>query len=301
MRQERYCRWCEQEATRLEPSWFGGYADLGDESVHYVEAGSGPPVLFVHGLLAWSFTWRKNLSYISEHAHVFAPDLRGFGLTTRSKEGFSLEEQADLLLRFMDALSIQRAVICGHSMGGEIALRLAMRAPDRVQALILVASSGYVVKGEVAGEKLLHRWPWLSAAIARFLFLNRRFARQALQAAYCDSNTLCNADVEGYFLPARAPGAAQAFVRMLKVLDFGASTSRYPSVRHPALLIWGDQDPWVPVSHGQRLARDLPGAELVTFAACGHCPHEEYPAKFNRLVASFLGRLRDTGGPAADH
>lgn len=291
MDHDRFCRWCQEATVQSRLNWFGQYLHLQDEPIHYMEAGEGAPLLLLHGLLAWSYSWRKNLTYLSSAAHVFAPDLRGFGLSDKSRSDHSLEEQANLVLQFMDHLGIEQAVLCGHSMGGEIAMRIAMRAPHRVRALILVAASGYLTKGNVPGEKLLLGSPWLSGLVAKTLFLNRRFVRRTLQTAYHLPEMVTVADVEGYLLPARAPGAPTAFIRMLRSLDFGAHANRYESIQKPALLIWGENDPWVPLAHGKRLAAELPMAELVTLPACGHCPQEEYPELFNEQVLQFLRGL----------
>jgi 2-hydroxymuconate-semialdehyde hydrolase len=291
MQAARFCRWCEEAVQARRLGWFGRHILLDGEPIHCVEAGSGEPLLLVHGLGAWSFSWRKVLEPLSRSVRTIVPDLRGFGLSDKTTGGFSVDEQASLLLRLMDTLGIERAVFCGHSFGGEVSMRVAMRAPARVRGLVLVCSGGYVRKWVLPGEPLMQRWPALSGWIARFVFLNRRFVRRALRGCYFDPACAGEDAVEGYLLPAQAPGAPAAFVRMIRSIDPGSHASRIPTIPHPALVIWGENDPWIPLSHGERLARDLPEAELAVIPRCGHAPQEEHPDQFTPLVLRFLARL----------
>lgn len=291
---ERFCRWCRDAVARCGIDWFGRHADLDGEQIHYVEAGSGDPVVLVHGFMAWSYTWRQTLPALAGQHRVLALDLRGFGLSEKRRDrGHAIEDQVDLLRRFLDALQVERSVLVGHSMGGEVSLRFALRHPERVRGMVLVSSSGYVVREQPALERLALRTPFLGELFVQALALNRRFAGNSLRTAYRAPERVRATDVEAYLLPARVPGAAGAFIRMLRDADFGRAARELRQIETPSLVVWGENDPWVPLTHGQRLAGELRNSRLVVFPECGHVPPEEYPAEFNHLVAEFLKGLAD--------
>lgn len=292
MNGEQYCQWCERETARRNVSWFGRYVDIGAERIHYVDHGSGEPVVLIHGLLAWSYSWRHNVASLAEHHRVLALDLRGFGLSERnSTRGHSLNDQVEVVRAFMDAMGVERAVLCGHSMGGEIAMRFALKYPDRVRALVLVSSSGYVYREKPLLERAVLRLPGVSSLFVRAAVMNRKFAARSLGEAYRRPGRFTEADVDAYLLPAGAPGTPQSFVRVLQDIDFGATAAELKQVAHKALIIWGADDPWVSLRFGERLASELPNAELLVIEHCGHSPQEEYPEEFDAAVLAFLSQL----------
>ncbi len=292
MSQTNLIQWCSQEVARSNLGWLGTHVDLDGEQIHFVEAGSGEPLVLIHGFMAWSFTWRHNLEALAQHARVMALDLRGFGLSAKNGgRPHSLSDQVEVLRAFLDARGVVRAVLCGHSMGGEVAFRFALQYPDRVKALILVSSSGYVYRNKSLVERLALRLPGVGNLFVRAMVLNRKFAGRTLRTAYRQAATVTENDIEGYLLPARAPGAPGAFVAMLRDMDFGQTAQQIRAVSHKTLLIWGENDPWIPVIHGRTMATELKGSRLVVFPECGHVPPEEHPDEFNRVVREYLQSL----------
>lgn len=270
--------------------WQGEFAAVDDLDVHYVEEGTGQPVLLLHGLAGWSFTWRHNLSHLARRHRVIAPDLKGFGLTDkRAPTGYSLDDQAAFVRDFMDTLAIDRAVLVGHSMGGEIALRLALSAPERVQALVLVASAGYVTSVPAQVRRLPHL-P-LATLLVRLLFMNRRFARRCLTLGYGDPSLVSEATIAGYLLPVATPHAAPALLRVLAEMDFGRTADRIRTVKHPTQIIWGQRDRFTPPRHADRFHAEISGSRLCSFRAVGHMVPEEIPDDFNALVSDFLATV----------
>jgi pimeloyl-ACP methyl ester carboxylesterase len=284
-----FCRWCEGEGTRH--GWFGRYVEAGPDLLHYVERGQGPNLVLVHGFLEWSYTWHCNLEALAGQARVLAPDLRGYGLSAKNRDlGHTLSDQAEVLRAFLDAKGVQQAVLCGHSMGGEIALRFALRWPERVRALVLVAASGYLRLHRKRLQEMAFRFPGLTEAVLQTVARNRRFVARALAEGVSAPEMITPADVEAYLLPARAPGAAGALLRVLQDADFGSYAERLREVQMPALLIWGREDRVVSLADGERMAKDLRG-RLVVFDRCGHHPQSECAEAFNREVLSFLATL----------
>lgn len=283
-------------ARRHQVDWLGRFLPVGREIFHFVAAGSGFPLLLIHGWAAWSYSWRKNIPALSKYAKVYALDLLGFGLSSKTRAaGYSLAAQAGHVLQFLDALGLEQVVLGGHSMGGEIAMRVAARAPERVAGLLLVASTGYSPVTLPAGLRLALRIPGLAHAVVRATVANARFARRTLNTAYADPSALTAADVNGYLLPGRTPGAIQTLVQFFRQMDFGQAVDCIPTLGQPALVIWGARDPWWPLAHGQRLAQELPAARLHVFPGAGHVPQEEAPAAFNQVVQDWLATLGYAG------
>lgn len=293
---DRYRQHMARLVKRAGLDWLGHFTSVGADVVHYVDRGprDGRPVVLLHGFGAWSFTWRLNVEPLAAAGfRVLAPDLRGFGLTTKPARntGYSLWDQARLVLSWLDALGIESAVLGGNSLGGEISLRVALLAPERVRGLLLASSAGYAPMWMPPLARLAVRAPRLAAPVARAVWANARFIGAVLRAAYHEPGRLNRADVRGYAFPAYTPGAATGLLVMLRQLDPGAAASEFGRIRKPALLVWGRHDPWTPLEHGRRLARDLGGAPLEVFEDAAHLPHEECAEAFNRLAIRWLREL----------
>lgn len=282
---------CSRHLSKNGLDWQGRWVKVGEEQLHVVEAGEGEPLLLIHGFFVWSYFWRKVIPGLSQFARVIAPDLRGFGLTERLPgKPLDLWAQAELMIGLMDQLGIKRALLCGHSMGGEVAMRIALRYPERVRGLVLASSAGYVHRESKGLERRLLSTPLVGQLLIRLLVANQRFAGKAMREAYHDG-MMDPADLAAYILPGRLPRASRTMARMLLEIDFGAVSSQISQVTHPTLLIWGREDPWIPRSHGERLHQTLPVSRLEILSQCGHSPPEEHPEAFTAAVAGFWREL----------
>jgi len=292
MESERFTQKVQRLIDRHPVGWFGRFAQVCGEAIHYVDGGSGPALLLIHGFFAWSFTWRRNLPVLAREFRCFAPDLRGWGLSQRwPSGGLTLDDQADMLAAFMSSQGVERAALVGHSMGGEVALRLALRHPERVSGLVLVAPSALIQRRRAPLERYCLGLPILGPLLVRGAVLNRRFAARSLREGYHLADRVTSDAVEGYHLPARLAGSARTLLAVLRAADFGASAPRLPEIEHRSLIVWGENDPWVPVSHATQLAKRLKNSRLVVFPECGHLPHEEHPDQFHDLILPFLRSL----------
>lgn len=295
---------CARQLANQGLKWQGRWVEVGGEHLHLVEAGQGEPLLLLHGFFVWSYFWRKVIPDLSQFARVIAPDLRGFGLTERLEgRPLTLWAQAELVVALMDALGIERAILCGHSMGGEVAMRVALRYPERVRGLVLASSAGYVRRPSTGWERRILQTPLLGRLLIRLLVANRRFAGRAMRDAYYD-RAIDQRDLAAYLLPGLLPRSSRTMARMLLEMDFGSCAGQISQVSQPSLVIWGDEDPWIPLTHGQRLCETLPDNRWVQIPHCGHSPPEEHPEAFTEAIRTFwtelgLGRpLADPEGPA---
>jgi pimeloyl-ACP methyl ester carboxylesterase len=256
----------------------------GPYRLHYLEAGSGPPLLLVHGLASSATQdWGRLIAPLGQRFHVFAPDLPGFGQSERPPGAeYSIPMQVEAVRGFMDAVDLGRARVAGISMGGWIASRLAGSHPERVERLVVVDAAGMRPDGppipaevllpqDVEGVRRLaaavrHRAPVPPAFVARDI-LERRLREEWV--------------------------VRRALLSMAAGRDWLNGTLGRADM--PVLVIWGKQDALIPVDYAARLATEFPRAELTVLDGCGHVPIADCPEAFDRAVLPFLS----AGVPAA--
>lgn len=275
------------------------FLDVDGLSVHYKVVGQGEPtVVLLHGFAASVFSWRKVMDPLGEAGTVVAFDRPAFGLTERPMaeewEGdspYSPEAQAELTVGLMDELGMEQAVLVGHSAGGTIALLTALRYPERVQALVLEDASVYEGSGAPEWLRPILGLPILNR-LGPFLVRSVVFLGEAgLRMAWHDPDKITVELISGYKKPLQAENWDRALWELVLASHPLGLNERLDQVSVPALVITGEGDRIVPARNSERLAAELPGAELVVIPRCGHVPHEECPAAFLEAVTGFLEDL----------
>lgn len=254
---------------------------------HFVELGqSGPPLILIHGILVSSWAWRFNLDYLARRHRVFALCQKGFGYSEKRRSRYDLQDLTDFLRRFMDRLGIERAHLAGNSLGGAVSMRLALDDPSRVDKLVLVNAAGL-------RWRLIDDFAKLQSVLLSPIYrtLANRWAYKLLLANLAYANLPIDRDyMEGFLRPLRARGAYPAFVATLRHVahDFELMQQEIERIRHETLIVWGAKDRLVPLKSGFILNNQIRRSRLEIFYNCSHCPHEEDPARFNRLVDLYL-------------
>jgi pimeloyl-ACP methyl ester carboxylesterase len=269
---------------------------------HGREAGPDTPTfVLVHGYGASSFSWRTWVSALCERGHVVLVDLKGFGSAPKPDDGaYAPTDQAEILYRLLIQRDLHNITLVGHSLGGGVclltALRLMDEAPDRLHRLVSVAGASYAQR--------LPPFVWFAnhrrtgTALMR-LMGTRRVVRWVLRHIVFDPSGVTRGQIEGYAEPLDHRDARRALVDTALQLfppDLDALTARYPGIEVPTLILWGKADPVVPLGIGERLAADLPDAELVVLDRCGHLPAEELPEESLEALGGFLDRHPLTTG-----
>ena len=274
----------------------GSFLDVDGVRIHYVEAGQGPPVVLIHGWNASTFSFRYTIPELARDHRVVALDLKGYGYSDRPAEGdYSLATQAELVQRVMDRLGIDRADVIGHSMGGAVAMRLAVQHPELVSRVVLVDSVTMAeFRRAIRFGRLLKPLLPLAAPLA----LHRdRVGRAVFRTAVHDPAHLTTEVLEGYFRPLRMKGHLRALARQL--VDRRQDKLVDPArIWQPTLILWGEHDRWLPLVHGETLARQISNAKLAVVRGAGHLPLEEQPATCNQLLLEFLNLPEEAGEPA---
>ena len=270
---------------------------LADGRMRYLQAGSGPALVLVHGLLGYSFSWRFTMPALAQHATVYAPDNLGTGLS-HSSPGMdcTVRATAERLLQFVDALGIAEFDLLGTSHGGAVAMLAAAlcaeRQGPRLKRLVLVAP---VNPWSRHGKRLA---PFLGSPFGSLLFL-RIIARARfldylwLRRLFGDGAKIPPDSLEGYRRPVRENRAFEHAVRIVSTWtkDLAELQQALPRIRdYPTLLIWGTRDRAVHFSSAEPLRRNFRNARLVAFDGVGHLPYEEAPEEFNRALIDYLHR-----------
>ncbi len=268
------------------------WAELSGHRMRYLTAGSGRPLLLVHGLMGYSFSWRFNLPELARHATVYAVDLLGMGFSERCDVDCSLLAQGQRLARFLDDLRIDDFDLLGTSHGGAVAMLLASLDPGRVRRMVLSAPAN---PWSPYGRRLapfLSRFP--GGLLLPWLVRSRTLRRYGLRVRmYGDRRRMAPGTFEGYSAGAEIPGTAAYVHRVVEHWNVGMEDIRrvLPVIAAiPTLLIWGSRDRPVVLRSAEVLRKQFQNAELVVFDGVGHLPYEEVPEAFNRAVIEFLTR-----------
>ena len=261
------------------------YVRVDGARIRYIDAGRGPPVVLLHGLGASMYAWRKNLGAMAAAGfRVIAFDNRGFGLSDKPAVPYDNAAYARLAIALLDSLGISDAVLVGHSMGGAIAAEVAIEYPQRVRGLVLVGSAGLGAR-----EPLLFRvarWPVLGPAV--LAFRGRGFTARLLKATYFDPSKVTESDVDQYYAPVAQPAYSRALRAVLRQFHFDGLEGRLDKIEAPTVVLWGEEDRWVPLGLGRALAAGITRSAFVSVPHAGHSVQEEAPDEVNHLVIRFL-------------
>ena len=260
----------------------------------YLRAGSGPPLLLLHGLLGYSFSWRKNIAALAQVSTLYAPDFPGTGYSDRTPIGCSFSSLAHVMLKFMDALGIDRATLLGTSHGGAVAMTMAALDREqhrrRIERLVLVSS---VNPYSVTGRK---RIALFSSPLGAFLLLHagpvlKNSHSFFLKRMYGDPRRITPGTLDGYAAAIAVPGTIEHLLARVKCWpdDIRILRDTLPKIADlPTMLIWGTRDTAVPVSSLEPLSRNFHNVRTVILEGAGHLPYEEVPEEFNRVLLDFL-------------
>lgn len=276
----------------------GRFITVAGTRTYIREAGptTGPAVVLVHGFGASTFSWRETVPALAEAGfHVLALDLRGFGLADKTFEAdYSHAAQADFVMAVMTALGIERATLVGHSMGGNVIAHVALRHLQRVEALVFVA--GAVVTGTpplLSPTALLNVPPvrqWARVLLTRSLTPEQVAETQL--TAYAVKDVVTPAVRQGYLNVLDVRDWDLALLGVVRDGAANALAQPLSDITAPVMIVWGEQDSWVPLDpRGLALRQAFPAAQWVVYPGIGHLPQEENPAEFNRDVIAFVQRL----------
>lgn len=257
------------------------YLDLHGKRVAYREAGQGPAVLLIHGMAGSSDTWREVLPRLSKRYRVIAPDLLGHGRSDKPRGDYSLGAFAVWLRDLFDELGIRKATLVGQSLGGGVAMQFVHQHPDYCERLVLISSGG--LGPEVGWTLRVLSAPGAEALLPAIAPPSVVALGERVRSWFTslDLHSPRAAETWHAYSSLANPESRQAFLRTLRsVVDYrGQAVSAFDRLHFsaglPSLLIWGDDDRIIPVSHAHAAHDALPDSRLVVLPGIGHYPHVE--------------------------
>jgi len=289
----------------LPPKFDEWQIELHGRRVVYRVAGSGPPVVLIHGMLNSSSHWRAVALNLAREHTVIAPDLIGHGDSAAPRGDYSLGAHAASIRDLLAAIGIDRASIVGHSLGGGVAMQFFYQFPQRTERLILVSSGG--LGHEVSPMLRTAALPGVSALLS--LTIHPRMTGALMNGG----RRLREREVRlGVYMQALARAlrplenseARQAFLQTLRaVIDVhgqrvSATDRLYLLERTPTMIVWGERDHTIPLQHGREAHEAIPHSYFKTLSKAAHFPHLEDPDGLSDALRGFIedtepGRIDD--------
>ena len=267
----------------------------GDE-LHYLDEGSGPAVVLIHGLLGSHHNWAPQVTSLSTRYRVIVPDLFGHGESDKPAGDYSLSAHAATVRDLLKALDIDSATFVGHSLGGGIAMQTMYLFPDRVERLVLIASGGLgpevsplLRAATLPGSELV-----LPVVASQKVRDGIDLALDGLSKIGLNPMSASSTEAWRAFASVQDPKTRRAFLATARsVISFRGQTvsatphfAAYQDIQ--ALLIWGERDTIIPQAHTENARAELPHGRVEIFPRAGHFPHLDLPDRFDRVFDEFM-------------
>jgi len=284
LRRYRDDRFCEEYRYALGEE----FIEVNGIRICYQERGDGPAVIILPGLLTSIDFWQRNVPVLAEEFHVVPVDVPGMGKSGKPDVSYELPRMCDQIIAFMDAKQIHRASFIGGSMGGHLALLMALDHPDRVDRIVLMGSTGawppphllleigleLLWREAPVTDFLRGRWPEIYALMFKHeAEMTQRIFRYQMAT---------RAEPEGFAAEGRAA------TRAIRSIFHNSCRSRLKELRVPVLLIWGEEDRIHPPEDALYMRRHMSDARLVIVPDASHEVMVDQPEVFNRSVTAFL-------------
>jgi pimeloyl-ACP methyl ester carboxylesterase len=265
------------------------FMDLDGMSVHYRDEGNAAddvPLVLLHGSSCSLLTWDGWAEALKATHRVIRLDLPGYGLTGPNPENdYTLDFYMRFLSDFLGQLHVRQCVMVGNSIGGRFAWKYALIHPDQVKKMILIDSSGYPSRQGGSLVMRLVSMPIINKIVP--YITPRSLVEKGLKEVYADDGKVTERLVQQYYDMNCRAGNRQAFAISLRT-PWTPESPRIKEIQTPTLIMWGQQDKWVPVANAYRFKDDLPNAGLIVYPNLGHVPQEENPAETVKDALKFL-------------
>ena len=269
--------------------------EVNGEHVAYLDIGQGQPVILIHGFGGSMWQWEHQQQPLSAEFRLITPDLIGSGLSTKPDIEYRPEQMLEYFIGFMDALRIRQATLVGNSMGAGLAIGMALTYPDRVSQLVLIDGLPANVRDRLTSPSIKRALDtaapsWL-ASFGNWLFGGVMIA-SVLEEIVHDPALLTPAVIERSNRNRQRPGVIPPLMTVRDTLPLWESgfAKRIGEIRHPTLILWGEEDRVFPLPIGEDLQRTIKGSALVRIPNAGHIPQWERPDLANRAMIEFLRR-----------
>jgi pimeloyl-ACP methyl ester carboxylesterase len=278
----------DQVRAAVPNSDYSHFAEIDGVRVHYQEKGTGTPLILIHGFTSSTYSWKDVFEPLSKTIRVIAVDLKGFGFSGKPDGDYTRRAQAMLVAHLLDYLKIESAWLCGNSMGGEVALNLALQNPQRVAGLFLIDSAGVSVNG---GNSLAPGYlsiPVVGRALIALAMTSDKLVREGLMKSFYDGKKINEERVASYYRPLQTRGGQLAALRAHTQAGQFPIERDLGQINAPTLIIWGAEDALIPWEAGRKMNSLIKNSKLVIIEKCGHVPQEEMPDRVLVEITKFV-------------
>lgn len=263
-------------ATGVQDKW----ATVFGAKIHYLEAGSGPAVILLHGLGGSAANWAPTIAPLAQKYRVIVPDQIGFGKSDKPMLNYRVSTLVDFLDGFYKQAGVEKASLVGNSLGGFTAAAFALAHPEKVDKLVLVDAAGFAITGDIDPKALNGLNP-----------STRQQVKDLLSLVFYSKELFSSDLAIETFLASRVTAGDQYTIqRFIDSIGRGEDVldGKLGAIRQPTLIIWGREDGLTQLAMGQRFNKEIAGSHLFIIDKCGHVPQLEKPAEFNTALMKFL-------------
>jgi pimeloyl-ACP methyl ester carboxylesterase len=256
------------------------WATVFGAKIHYLEAGSGPVVILLHGLGGSVANWAPTIAPLAQKYRVIVPDQIGFGKSDKPLLNYRVGTLVDFLDGFYKQVGVQKASLVGNSLGGFTAAAFAIAHPEKVDKLVLVDAAGFAITGAM-DPKVING---LNAS-------TRQGVRDIISLVFYNKEQFSSDLAVDSFLASRVTaGDGYTIQRFIDSIAHGEDIldGKLGAIKQPTLIIWGREDGLTPLAMGQRFNKEIAGSRMFIIEKCGHVPQLEKAAEFNAGLLKFL-------------
>lgn len=254
-------------------------------NIYYFDVGEQRPVLLLHGLGASSISWLSTIVGLGKSRRVIAPDQIGHGRSDKPSLKYRVTDFVDYIEEFVDQLRLSQIDIIGNSLGGWIGARLAIKRPDLVKKLVLVAAGGLKPSSEFRREIEKFDFTMSSLSSTRFMLEKSFYNKQRYASTFTTTLT---------YIFRRVSGNQEIIRTIIKSADEPSEwiDKKLEKIEAETLVLWGREDRILPIDFVEKFAQGIPNVKVEILENCGHVPQIERAKDFNRLVEEFLKSSR---------
>jgi pimeloyl-ACP methyl ester carboxylesterase len=257
------------------------WATVFGAKIHYLEAGSGPTVILLHGLGGSTSNWAPTIAPLAQKYRVIVPDQIGFGKSDKPLLNYRVSMLVDFLDGFYKQVGVSKATLVGNSLGGFTAAAFTLAHPDKVERLVLVDAAGFKVTGDLDPRVISGLNP-----------STRQQVRDIISLVFYNKEMfLSDAAVDQFLTTRVTAGDGYTVQRFIDSIAHGEDVldGKLGMIKQPTLIVWGREDGLTPLAMGERFNKEIGGSQLLVIDKCGHVPQLEKAAEFNTALMKFLG------------
>lgn len=256
------------------------FVKIDENKIRYLDTGSGDSLVLVHGLGASAERWEYVIPLFKKRYRVIVPDLIGFGYSDKPMVDYTQEFFSDFLGKFLQEIQIERPIMIGSSLGGQVIAEYASNN-NSIKKLILTSPSGTTKTST----------PALDAYIMAALYPNENSAKNAFEMMSIPDQEIAPEIITGFIERMKLPNAKMAFMStLLGLRNAKKITTKLKSITAPTMIIWGALDPVIPIKHADSFVAAIKDCRFFRMDGCGHTPYVDDPESFARVAMEFLAK-----------